>query len=133
MGSISSLVSSQVSKIGSNLIVVRPSSTLSTVDSIVSELTTSTQYLKSNLTLKDLTTIKKIDNVAAVSPLAVSVNSLKGETDTVVPSATVVGTNPDFIKIQNLSLKNGTFLREDSETPTAVIGTKLANTLFGTS
>ncbi|MBQ3294516.1 ABC transporter permease [Candidatus Saccharibacteria bacterium] len=133
MGSVSSLVSSQVSQIGSNLIVVRPTSTLSTVDSIVSELTTSTQYLKSNLTLKDLTTIKKIDNVAAISPLAVSVNSLKGETDTVVPSATVVGTNPDFIKIQNLSLKNGTFLREDSETPTAVIGTKLANTLFGTS
>ena len=133
MGSISSLVSSQVSKIGSNLIVVRPSSTLSTVDSIVSELTTSTQYLKSNLTLKDLSTIKKIDNVAAVSPLAVSVNSLKGETDTTVPSATVVGTNPDFIKIQNLSLKNGTFLREDSETPTAVIGTKLAGTLFGTA
>ena len=133
MGSISSLVSSQVSKIGSNLIVVRPSSTLSTVDSIVSELTTSTQYLKSNLTLKDLSTIKKIDNVAAVSPLAVSVNSLKGETDTSFPSATVVGTNPDFIKIQNLSLKNGTFLREDSETPTAVIGTKLAGTLFGTA
>ncbi len=133
MGSISSLVSSQVSKIGSNLIVVRPSSTLSTVDSIVSELTTSTQYLKSNLTLKDVTTIKKIDNVAAVSPLAVSVNSLKGETDTTVPSATVVGTNPDFIKIQNLSLKNGTFLREDAETPTAVIGSKLAGTLFGTA
>lgn len=133
MGSISSLVSSQVSKVGGSLIVVRPSSTLSAVDSIVSELTTSTQYLKSNLTLKDLTTIKKIDNVAAVSPLAVSVNSLKGETSTIVPSATVVGTNPDFVKIQNLSLKNGTFLREDSETPTAVIGTKLASALFGTS
>lgn len=132
MGSISSLVSSQVSKVGGSLIVVRPSSTLSAVDSIVSELTTSTQYLKSNLTLKDLTTIKKIDNVAAVSPLAVSVNSLKGETSTIVPSATVVGTNPDFVKIQNLSLKNGTFLREDSETPTAVIGTKLASALFGT-
>jgi len=133
MGSISSLVSSQVSKIGGSLIVVRPSSTLSTVDSIVSEFTTSTQYLKSNLTLKDLSTISKIDNVAAVSPLAVSVNSLKGETDTTVPSATVVGTNPDFIKIQNLNLKNGTFIREDSETPTAVIGAKLANTLFGTA
>ena len=133
MGSISSLVSSQVSKIGSNLIVVRPSSTLSTVDSIVNELTASSQYLKSNLTLKDLSTIEKIDNVAAASPLAVSVNSLKGETNTVVPSATVVGTNPDFIKIQNLNLQSGTFIREDSETPTAVIGTKLANALFGTA
>ena len=133
VGSISSLVSTQVSKVGSSLIVVRPSSTRSTVDSIVSELTSSTQYLKSNLTLKDVSTISKIEGVAAVSPLAISVNSLKGETDTIVPSATVIGTNPDFLKIQNLSLKNGSFLHEDAETPTAVIGTKLANTLFGTA
>ena len=133
MGSITSLVSTQVSKVGSNLIVVRPSSTRSTVDSIVTELTSSTQYLKSNLTLKDVNTISKIEGVESVSPLAVSVNSLKGETETVVASATIIGTNPDFLKIQNLSLKNGTFIREDSETPTAVIGTKLANLLFGTA
>ena len=132
MGSISSLVSTQVSKIGSNLIVVRPSATRSTVDSIVTELTSSTQYLKSNLTLKDVKTISKIEGVESVSPLAVSVNSLKGDTENIVASATIVGTNPDFLKMQNLSLKNGTFLREDSETPTAVIGTKLANLLFGT-
>ena len=133
MGSVSSLISKQVSGIGANLIVIRPTSTRSTVDSIVTELTTSTQYLKSNLTLKDVKTIQDIDGVAAVSPLAVSVNSLKGETESSVPSATIVGTNPDFLKIQNLNLKNGTFLREDAETPTAVIGTKLANTLFGTA
>ena len=133
MGSVSNLVGKQVSKVGSNLIVVRPTSTRSTVDSIVTELTTSTQYLKSNLTMKDVVTISKIEGIEAVSPLAVSVNSLKGETETVVPSATVVGTNAAFLKIQNLSLKNGVFLREDSETPTAVIGTKLANALFGTS
>ncbi|MBQ3293706.1 ABC transporter permease, partial [Candidatus Saccharibacteria bacterium] len=133
MGSVSSLISKQVSGIGANLIVVRPTSTRSTVDSIVTELTTSTQYLKSNLTLKDVKTIQNIEGVAAVSPLAVSVNSLKGETENSVPSATIVGTNPDFLKIQNLNLKNGTFLREDAETPTAVIGTKLANTLFGTA
>ena len=133
MGSVSSLISKQVSGIGANLIVVRPTSTRSTVDSIVTELTTSTQYLKSNLTLKDVKTIQNIEGVAAVSPLAVSVNSLKGETENSVPSATIVGTNPDFLKIQNLNLKNGTFLRGDAETPTAVIGTKLANTLFGTA
>ncbi len=133
VGSISSLVSKQVSKVGSSLIVIRPTSTRSTVDSIVSELTTSTQYLKSNLTLKDVNTISKIEGVAAVSPLAISVNSLQGDTETIVPSATVVGTNPDFLKIQNLDLKNGAFINEDTETPSAVIGTKLANSLFGTA
>ncbi|MBQ3430577.1 ABC transporter permease [Candidatus Saccharibacteria bacterium] len=130
MGSISSLISSQVSQMGSDLIVVRPSSTRSTVDSVVNELTSSTQYLKSNLTLKDVSLIEKLNNVSSVAPLAVSVNSLQG--DDFVPSATIVGTNANFLKIQNLTLKSGTFLREDAKTNTAVIGAGLANDLYGT-
>ncbi|MBQ7802314.1 ABC transporter permease [Candidatus Saccharibacteria bacterium] len=133
MGSISSLVSSQVAQIGSDLIVVRPSTSRDTVTSIVDELTSSSQYLKSNLTMKDVASIEKLDNIASVAPLAVSVNSLSGDDDSIVPSATIVGTNPDFIKIQNLTLKSGTFLREDTKTATAVIGSSLARDLFGTS
>ena len=132
MGSISSLVSSQVSKIGSDLIVVRPSSTKDTVSRVVDELTSSSMYLKSNLTLKDVATIEKLDNIASVAPLAVSVNSLSVE-DGFFPSVTVVGTTPDFLKIQNLSLKSGTFLREDAKTATAVVGSQLANDLYGTA
>ena len=130
MGSISRLISTQVSSLGSNLVVVRPSTTRSTVDSIVDELTSSSQYLKSNLTLKDVETIESLENIATVSPLAVSVNSLQGEN--FIPSATVVGTNPDFLKIQNLSLKSGTFLKEGTKTNTAVVGASLANDLYGT-
>ena len=130
MGSISSLVSSQVSQIGQDLIVVRPSATKDTVTSIVDELTSSTQYLKSNLTMKDVTAIEKIENVASVAPIAVSVNSIKGEET--APSAMVVGTNADFIKIQNLTLRSGTFIREDAATNTAVIGAELADELYGT-
>lgn len=130
MGSISNLISSQVTQMGSDLIVVRPSTNRNAVDSVVDELTSSTQYLKSNLTMKDVALIEKLDNVSSVAPLAVSVNSLKG--DDLVPSATVVGTSPNFLKIQNLSLKSGTFLREDTKTNTAVIGAGLANDLYGT-
>ncbi|MBR3257063.1 ABC transporter permease [Candidatus Saccharibacteria bacterium] len=130
MGSISTLISSQVSQIGSDLIVVRPSTNKNAVDSVVDELTSSTQYLKSNLTMKDAQLIEKLDNVSSVAPLAVSINSLKG--DDLVPSATVVGTNPNFLKIQNLTLKSGTFLKENSKTNTAVIGAALANDLYGT-
>ena len=107
MGSISVMVSGQVSQIGQDLIVVRPSATKDTVTSIVDELTSSAQYLKSNLTMKDVAAIERIDNIASVAPLAVSVNSVKGEET--VPSATIVGTNSDFVKIQNLTLKSGTF------------------------
>ena len=131
MGSITRLISDQVSKIGSDLIVVRPSTTLSPVDSVVSELTSSSKYLKSNLSLKDVEVISALENVASVAPLAVSVNSLEGEN--FVPSATVVGTSPAFLSIQNLSLNSGTFLREDAKTNTAVIGANLANSLYGTS
>ena len=130
MGSISVMVSGQVSQIGQDLIVVRPSATKDTVTSIVDELTSSAQYLKSNLTMKDVAAIERIDNIASVAPLAVSVNSVKGEET--VPSATIVGTNSDFVKIQNLTLKSGTFLKEDAKTNTAVIGAKLANDLYGT-
>ena len=130
MGSISALISSQVSQIGSDLIVVRPATTRDAVSSIVDELTSSSQYLKSNLTLKDVTTIENLDNIASVAPLAVSVNSVQG--DNTVPSATVVGTNPDFVKIQSLTLKSGTFLKDDSKTAMAVVGANLAAELFGT-
>ena len=132
MGSISSLISSQVAQIGSDLIVVRPSTTKTAVSRVVDELTSSSMYLKSNLTLKDVATVEKLDNVAAVAPLAVSVNSLSGDDDAFLPSVTVVGTNPDFLKIQNLTLKTGTFLKEDTKTATAVIGSKLAGDLYGT-
>ncbi|MBQ6130615.1 ABC transporter permease [Candidatus Saccharibacteria bacterium] len=132
MGSISSLISSQVAQIGSDLVVVRPSTTKTAVSRVVDELTSSSMYLKSNLTLKDVATIEKLDNIASVAPLAVSVNSLSGDDDTFLPSVPVVGTNPDFIKIQNLTLKSGTFLKDDAPTATAVIGAKLANDLYGT-
>lgn len=132
MGSISSLVSSQVSQIGSDLIVVRPSTTKTAVSRVVDELTSSSMYLKSNLTLKDVSTIEKLENISSVAPIAVSVNSISGDDDIFLPSATVVGTTSSFLKIQNLSLKSGTFLKEDTSTPTAVIGAKLAGDLFGT-
>ncbi|MBQ6147894.1 ABC transporter permease [Candidatus Saccharibacteria bacterium] len=131
MGSIETLIKTQVSNIGSDLIVVRPSVERDTVSKIVDELTSSSAYLKSNLTLEDVKTIKNLENIESVAPLAISVNALSG--DNAVPSATVVGTTPDFIKIQNFSLKSGTFLSDSLKTNAAVIGSNLANTLYGTA
>lgn len=130
MGSISKLISSQVSEIGPDLIVVRPAVSRDIVSSVVNELTSSSQYLKSNLSLKDVSAIKSLPDISAVAPIAVSVNTLRA--DDIVPSATVVGTTSDFLKVQNLTLKSGTFFRENSSTNTAVIGVNLANDLFGT-
>ncbi len=130
-GSIENLIRSQVSSAGSDLIVIRPSSEKDTVQSIVDELTSSSAYLKSNLTLEDVKSLKQIDNIDSVAPLAISVNSLVG--DKTAPSATVVGTNPDFLKIQNFALKSGSFLPDSPKTPVAVMGSNLASTLYGTA
>ena len=127
-GSIETLIKDNVSGIGADLIVVRPSSKKDIVSDIVEELTSSNAYLKSNLTLEDVAVIKNIENVESVAPLAVSTNSLSGTSS--VSAATVVGTLPDFLKIQNLSLKSGTFLSSDRTKNSVVIGASLANALF---
>ncbi len=130
MGSIKNLISSQVNSIGSNLIVVRPTTHKDTVSSIIEELTSSNQYAKSSLTLSDVNTIKKLDNISAVAPIAISNNTIHGENT--VESGTVVGTTADFINIQNFSISSGTFLDKDSPENAAVIGYSLAIDLFGT-
>ena len=129
MGSINRLINTQVSAAGSDLILVRPATHQSDLDNIITELTSSNQYLKSNLTLKDVNTIKGIDSVTAVAPLAVSSATLTGEH--VVDSATVVGTTSDLQPILSLTLDNGSFLSKTAQN-TAVLGHALCLDLFGT-
>lgn len=133
-GSINRLISTQVKALGDDLIVIRPSVQKDAIDDVIEELTTANQYTKSNLTLDDINTIKTIGDVTAVAPIAVSQNTLHGER--VVDSGTVIGTSPDLQKILNLSLKDGTFIRDpsiSSLTNTAVIGRDLSLQLFGTA
>ena len=128
-GSIENLIKTQVSGIGADLIVVRPSVKKDVVSDIVEELTSSNAYLKSNLTLDDVKSIKSLENIESDAPLAISVNSLSGTST--VPSATIVGTNSDFLKIQNLALKSGVFLPDDKNKDAVVVGSSLATALFG--
>jgi ABC-type antimicrobial peptide transport system permease subunit len=131
-GGINRLITSQVDKTGTDLIVIRPSSGKDTISNIVDELTASSQYQKSNLSLSDVDAIAKIDNVSAVAPLAISQSTISGENNH-IPSATVVATNPELAKILSLPLKNGQFLSDELRPNTAVIGSSLAFSLFGTT
>lgn len=141
MGSIKNLVSNQVKTAGSSLMLVRPSAEKNTVDSIVEQLTSSNQYLKSNLSLKDVSTISNLDGVAAAAPIAKGAATLtakrvndEGGTYTVeVGSAPVIATNRDFAKIQNLPISSGSFLGDKAGKNTAVIGRSLSLSLFGTT
>ncbi len=131
MGSIHSLVANQVKSIGADLIVVRPTSHRDTVPNIVNELTSASQYHKSNLTLQDVKTIKKLPHLAATAPVAISTYTIKGKNT--IASGTILGTNSDFTKIQPLPLKTGTFLNSSISTNTAVIGRSLSLQLFNST
>ena len=136
MGSINRLISDQVKSIGNDLIIVRPSSHKDTIDSFISELTSSNQFLQSSLTLSDLSTIRNQENVTAVAPIATAVGTLQGEHT--VDSGTVLGTTADLQKIMSLPLKSGIFLKDPEKSDpsnlhTATIGRDLSLELFGTT
>ena len=140
MGSIRNMVSTQVESAGSSLIVVRPSTNQSQVDSILSDLTAGNQYLTSNLSLNDVKTIKSIDGISSAAPIATTVTTLSAERldDNDKPytftldSAALVGTTQDFTAVENLTLKSGTFLSSSEKSKTATIGHNLSLKLFGT-
>ena len=131
-GSISRLISDELSSAGADLIVVRPSISKDTVTSVVEELTSSNLYQKSNLAISDVDRIAKISQVTAVAPIALSVNTITDE-DNTVASATVLGTTPDFIDIEPLALRYGTFLSDNNKSNSVVVGHMLSLLLFNTS
>ena len=131
MGSVSNLVKTEIDGLGNDLMVVRPNSTKDTVTDIVEELTTSHSFQKSNLSIADVATIKKTEGVAAAAPIAVSTNTIVTEKNT-LPSVPVLGTNLDFIKIEQLPLRYGAFLNDKNEEKSVVLGHTLSLALFNT-
>ena len=131
MGSISNLVKNEVSEIGSDLIVVRPNSTKSSINNIIEELTSSNTFQQSSLSLSDIDTISGLGNVAAVAPISTSVNTLESEKNTFT-SVPVLGTTPDFVKIEPLALRYGTFFTDNNKENGVVLGHTLSLALFNT-
>ncbi|MBQ2639051.1 ABC transporter permease [Candidatus Saccharibacteria bacterium] len=139
MGSVNNLIKTQVEAIGGNLIVVRPNDSKDEVTDILSELTSTNHFNKSNLTLSDVTTISALNleknveaeyPVMAVAPLAISTNTLVGEKT--VEAGNVLGTTEELQDLIGLTLKSGTFLKNGTF-KSAVIGKDLSLKLFGTS
>ena len=130
-GSISRLVAEQVKEIGEDLIVVRPSANKDTRQAVLEELTASGSYQKSNLRLEDVETIEKIEGVTAVAPIAMATQTVTTDKN-VANAVTVLGTNEDFIKIQPLALRYGSFLADREDSNTVVVGHTAALVLFNT-
>ncbi|MDO4746760.1 MAG: ABC transporter permease [Candidatus Saccharibacteria bacterium] len=130
-GSISNLVQSEISDIGADLMVVRPSSTKDSVTGIVEELTSANSFQKSSLAITDTDAIKKVENVTAAAPIAIATNTVITEKNS-FDSVPILGTNIDFIKIEPLPIKYGAFLTAENEANSVVLGHTLSLALFNT-
>ena len=132
-GGIGSLISASSDKNNANLILVRPSTGKELAENLIDELTANNQYAKSSLTLDDTTSIAKLGNIEAVSPIASNLSAVTIG-DKSYQSINVVATNADLIKTAKLALKNGQFFEESgTHNNAAVIGHDLATKLFGTT
>ena len=128
MGGISNLIKSEISEIGSDLIVVRPNTTKDTMTSVIEELTSANTFQKSNLAISDVSSISEVEGVSAVAPIAVSTNTVSSEKNEFT-SVPVLGTTSDFIKIEPLALRFGSFLTNNSEN-NVILGYNLSIALF---
>lgn len=132
-GGIGSLISASSDKNNANLILVRPSTGKELAENLIDELTANNQYAKSSLTLDDTTSIAKLGNIEAVSPIASNISAVTIG-DKSYQSINVVATNANLIKTAKLALKNGQFFEESgTHNNAAVIGHDLATKLFGTT
>ena len=131
MGSITNLIHSEIGEIGADLIVVRPNSTKDNLTSIIEELTSANTFQKSTLSIKDIETISQVENVSAVSPIAISTNTIVTEKNT-INSVPILGTNLDFVKIESLPIRYGAFLNEDNKNRSVILGSTLSLALFNT-
>lgn len=132
IGSIETLLASQVSSQGEGLIIVRPASTISTLDQVIGELTRSTSALTPSLTLHDTELISSIDNIEYVAPVSLSISTITAY-DESVEAAPILATSADFRFIENLSVSSGTFLSSTTPDNAIILGRSLATDLFGTA
>ena len=131
MGSVSNLVKDQTKEIGADLIVVRPSSNKDNITNIVEEFTSANSFQASNLVLKDVEAIKKVEHVTAAAPIALSTNTVASEKNT-FDSVPILGTNSDYVKIEPLALRYGSFLTDTEDSKSVVLGHTLSLALFNT-
>lgn len=129
MGSVSNLIKSEVAEIGSDLIVVRPTSTKDSITSIIDELTSANTFQQSSLSLSDVSAIAEMSDTSAVAPIATATYTVGSEKNT-FDSVPVLGTTPDFVKIEPLALRFGSFFTDTNRANTVVLGRTLSLALF---
>ena len=130
-GGLGQMIIDQVTDQGGAIVVVRPKEPGVNNKNIISSLATSKAFTKSSITEQDITSVSKVDDVLAVSPLASFSSDLKSANTTL--TGNVLATSPDLEKVVNLKLLDGQFITNTAGANNTVLGHQMAIDLFGTS
>ena len=130
-GGLGQMIIDQVTDQGGAIVVVRPKEPGVNNKNIISSLATSKAFTKSSITEQDITSVSKVDDVLAVSPLASFSSDLKSANTTL--TGNVLATSPDLEKVVSLKLLDGQFITNTSGANNTVLGHQIAIDLFGTS
>ena len=118
-------VNDSIGKLGGNLLIIMPGSTNNGgVQSAAGSATT--------LTYDDAEAIKRVKHIKCVSPVVNSAYQIVYENKNW--NSTVYGVTPEYMEIQSLTVKSGSFITESDlskRARVAVIGKTVANKLFG--
>jgi putative ABC transport system permease protein len=131
-GGVTKVVSSQVSALGGSVTVVRPGVVSRNLDNFANPTIEQT-YTTSTITEEDMASIQKIPHVTAVAPLMILSNTLHSAINNKHIVSTVVATTPDLASTTELPIESGQFLDPTLNRDSAVIGSQLSISLFGTA
>ena len=127
---ITQLINGQVAALGGNIAVIRPGLPSKGLEGLTNPTTEQT-YTTSSITEQDLNDVRRLDGVDKAAPLMMINSSLKSKTTT-IQQGTIVASSPELADIANLPMQDGQFIDSVTNKNTAVIGPKLAVSLFGT-
>jgi len=130
-GGISQVIAHQIDALGGNIAVVRPGLPHREDINSFANPTVAQTYTTSTLSEEDLNDIQGMDDVDSAAPLMIINGSLKTN-DTTADKSTILATTPELANIANLPIKEGQFIDSVTNRDTAVIGSGLSITLFGT-
>ena len=123
-------VSHQVEDIGNTIAVIRPGVSSNQLPSVIRPVSPQ-QYRTSTIEEADIGIVKSVDQSLLVAPI-MTIEGRLTSLDGNIGNGMVVATTPDIAKTTSLPLQSGEFLKPDSPSHAAIIGTQMAIDLFGT-
>ena len=126
-------VRSQINDLGANLVSITPGRSITRdTEGNIQSFDISAAFGTTTLSEQDLETIKEIENVdAAAALMQISGVVTSGAEDEIVAGTQIIATNSDYPAAFNQEVIEGEFFEPDEDKKRVVIGSGLADELYG--